>query len=108
MSYSKVKKAGFPELGKYQLAYHIVREADILASYDIDRAIIYDLYRSTGDIHHSYDNTIAFFENRVQNYHKDHLFMTDYGKKTGLELCKKSIEQLSCWKSVINTFDRYI
>lgn len=108
MSYSKVKTAGFPELGKYQVAYHIVREADILASYDIDRAIIYDMYRSTGDIHNSYDNMMVFFENRVKNYHKDYLFMTDYGKKMGDELRIKSIDQITSWKSIINTFDRYI
>ena len=41
MSYSKVKQNGFPDLGKYQLAYHIVREADLLSAYDIDRCIIY-------------------------------------------------------------------
>ena len=41
MSYSKVKKNGFPELGDYQTEYNIVREADLLAAYDIDRAIIY-------------------------------------------------------------------
>ena len=40
MSYSTVKKNGFPLLGDYQLAYHIVREADLLAAYDIDRCII--------------------------------------------------------------------
>jgi len=36
MSYSKVKVNGYPDLGKYQLAYNIVREADLLAAYDID------------------------------------------------------------------------
>jgi len=45
MSYSKVKANGYPELGEYQLAYHIVREADLLAAYDIDRCIIYTMYR---------------------------------------------------------------
>ena len=36
MSYSKVKIHGFPDLGEYQLAYHIVREADLLTAYDFD------------------------------------------------------------------------
>jgi len=45
MSYSKVKVNGFPELGEYQTAYHIVREADLMAAYDIDRCIIYTMYR---------------------------------------------------------------
>ena len=43
MSYSKVKKNGYPELGNYQMAYHIVREADLLSAYDIDRTIIYSM-----------------------------------------------------------------
>ena len=37
MSYSTVKRKGYPELGEYQLAYHIVREADLLTAYDADR-----------------------------------------------------------------------
>ena len=45
MSYSKVKVNGFPELGEYQLIYHIVREADLLAAYDIDMCIMYTIYR---------------------------------------------------------------
>ena len=36
MSYSTVKKNGFPDIGEYQLAYNIVREADLLSAYDID------------------------------------------------------------------------
>jgi len=40
MSYSTVKKKGYPLLGTYQLAYHIVREADLLSAYDFDRCMI--------------------------------------------------------------------
>lgn len=32
MSYSKVKQYGYPDLGDYNLGYHVVREADLLAS----------------------------------------------------------------------------
>ena len=46
MSYSKVNKNGFPELGNYQLCYNIVREADLLASYNIDRCIIYQMIKN--------------------------------------------------------------
>ena len=41
MSYSTVKKNGYPDLGDYQMAYHVVREADLLTSYDFDRSMIY-------------------------------------------------------------------
>jgi hypothetical protein len=49
MSYSKVKSNGYPKLGEYQLAYHIVREADLLAAYDIDRSIIYSMYKDSNN-----------------------------------------------------------
>jgi HD superfamily phosphodiesterase len=46
MSYSKVKTSGFPNLGPYKRAYHIVREADLLTAYDFDRCLIYNMYRN--------------------------------------------------------------
>ena len=44
MSYQKSKQR-FPRLGKYQQAYHVVREADLLCAYDFDRCILYHLYK---------------------------------------------------------------
>lgn len=108
MSYSTVKKEGFPYLGDYQNAYHIVREADLLASYDVDRAFIYHMFHSNDDIWKTYEESRNFCENRVLKYHDDNLFMTDYGKAKGLELRTKLIEQLDSWKSVIHSYDRYI
>jgi hypothetical protein len=72
MSYSKVKKSGYPDLGEYQLAYHIVREADLLAAYDIDRCAT-ELYRE-----------------RVLTYRSDGLFVTEYSNRRSLELESKS------------------
>ena len=40
MSYSTVKANGYPDLGFYQTAYHIVREADLLSAYNFDRCVI--------------------------------------------------------------------
>jgi HD superfamily phosphodiesterase len=108
MSLSQVKKNGFPYLQDYQWAYHIVREADLLASYDMDRAMIYHMYHSKNDVFSSYENTLALFETRVNNYYKDNLFMTEYGKAKGHELLEKSIVQLANWKSIIQSYDRYI
>jgi hypothetical protein len=108
MSLSQVKKNGFPYLQDYQWAYHIVREADLLASYDMDRAMIYHMYHSKNDVFSSYENTLALFETRVNTYYKDNLFMTEYGKAKGHELLEKSIVQLANWKSIIQSYDRYI
>lgn len=80
MSYSKVKLHGFPELHEYQLAYHIVREADLLSAYDIDRCIIYGMMKE----HLPYDvaliRALELFEGRVLKYRSDNLFVTDYSK----------------------------
>ena len=108
MSFSVVKQNGFPDLKDYQWAYHIVREADLLTSYNMDRAMIYHMYHSKDDVLASYENTKTFFENRVKTYYTDNLFMTEYAKSKGHELYEKSIVQLDNWKGIIQTYDKYI
>ena len=54
MSYSKVKKNGFPELGNAQKAYHIVREADLLSAYDFDRCILYGMHCNKLDFENAF------------------------------------------------------
>jgi HD superfamily phosphodiesterase len=90
MSYSKVKKNGFPDLGKYQLAYHIVREADLLAAYDIDRCIIYSMYRDNIDYFAARAIAVELFDNRVFRMRQDRLFKTEYSRKESLKLHKKA------------------
>jgi hypothetical protein len=90
MSYSKVKKNGFPDLGEYQLAYHIVREADLLAAYDIDRCIIYSMYRDDIDYFSARDIAVELFNNRVFRMRQDRLFKTKYSQKESLKLHKKA------------------
>lgn len=90
MSYSTVKKNGFPLLGDYQLAYHIVREADLLAAYDIDRCIMYSMYKKNENYLKSLDAAIVLFEHRVFRHRKDRLFVTNYSKKLSVKLHKKA------------------
>ena len=105
MSYSTVKKNSYPNLGNFQMAYHIVREADLLAAYDFDRAIIYNMHKSDGDFSKSYENSIELFSNRVLKHHTDELFITDYSKKKGLELHEKALSQIQSWEKIVNTYD---
>jgi HD superfamily phosphodiesterase len=105
MSYSTVKKNGFPNLGEYQMAYHIVREADLLTAYDFDRSIIYHMYKTDGDFLKSYENAIDLFNKRVLKHHIDGLFITDYSKNKGLELHEKALLQIDSWKQIINAYD---
>ena len=97
MSYSTVKINGYPNLGAYQLAYHIVREADLLSAYDIDRCIIYGMMKQQFTYTDALQRALELFENRVLKYRSDNLFVTDYSKYESLRLhnkCLYDIESL--------------
>ena len=100
MSYSKVKINGFPTLDEYQLAYHIVREADLLTAYDVDRCIIYSMMVEKLNYTNSIKRTIGVFENRVLKYRKDNLFVTDYSKKLSRVLHHKALKDLDYLKKI--------
>jgi HD superfamily phosphodiesterase len=100
MSYSKVKVLGYPELGNYQLAYHIVREADLLSAYDIDRCIIYTMYRDNCSYSVALEIALKLFENRVLKMRKDKLFTTFYGKKESFKLHKKAKKDFDSLKNI--------
>lgn len=103
MSYSKVKVSGFPDLGEFQNTYHIVREADLLAAYDFDRCLAYRLEKSKSSIEETYEEACELFENRIFKHDNDKLFLTQYAKDNHAFLHTRSLEQISRWKSVINT-----
>jgi len=103
MSYSKVKVNGYPDLKEYQLAYHIVREADLLAAYDIDRCIIYTMYRDNCDYTTGLVEALNLFDYRVFKMRKDKLFKTDYSKKESLKLHKKALKDVEILKSILPT-----
>ena len=86
MSYSKVKINGYPDLKEYQLAYHIVREADLLSAYDIDRCVIYGMYVEKLEYDAALKRAIELFESRVLKYRSDNLFITKYSKKESLKM----------------------
>jgi hypothetical protein len=102
MSYSTVKKLGFPSLKDYQIAYHIVREADLLCAYDFDRCMIYNINKMDGNINDAFTNAEELFNNRVLKQISDNLYFTDYSKKIAPELHNKSIIRLNDWKNIIN------
>ena len=90
MSYSKVKKNGYPDLGIYQLAYHIVREADLLAAYDIDRCIIFAMAVHKMNYTDAVDHAYELFKGRVMKYIDDGLFVTEYSKRKAGKLHKEA------------------
>ena len=102
MSYSTVKKQGFPDLKDYQLAYHIVREADLLTAYDIDRCIMYNMNHLNGDFMNAYKDAKYLFENRIFKHFEDGLFITDYSKIKGKEYELEANKRLQSWEKIIN------
>ena len=101
MSYSKVKLCGFPDLKNYQLAYHIVREADLLSAYDIDRCIIYGMMKENLDYSNSLFRAVDLFNNRVLKYRSDNLFVTEYSKNYSKILHDNALENIQNIQNMI-------
>jgi hypothetical protein len=100
MSYSKVKKQGYPDLGDFTIGYHVVREADLLASYDFDRAITYNMHQGN-NLTHSYYNSLELFEDRVFNYHNDKLLLSEYSQMVSVPLTIKATNRMQAWQKIL-------
>ena len=83
MSYSKVKKYGFPDLQEYQLPYNIVREADLLAAYDIDRCIAYGVNKRNMTYTESFCEARKLYNIRMGKHIEDNLFTTNFALEEG-------------------------
>jgi len=101
MSYSHVKVNGFPNLGPYKRAYHIVREADLLTAYDFDRCMIYNIHKKKGNVEDAFEDASNLFQNRVLKHNEHGLFVTDYSKKKSLILESGALQQMSTWKKLL-------
>ena len=102
MSYSKVKKNGFPDLGHYQTAYHIVRESDLLAGYDFDRAMIFDLKNKKKDsLEKTFWDSHYLFENRVFKHKSDGLLTLPYSQKQHPILVEHAKIRINNWKTIL-------
>jgi len=95
MSYSHIKKHGFPDHNSYQYSYNIVREADLLASYDVDRCIIFGMMKENLPYNKAVKRAIDLTTNRVLTYKKDNLFTTDYAINKSAELHAKCVIDLN-------------
>jgi HD superfamily phosphodiesterase len=67
MSYSKVKAYGYPtDLGRWELAYHHTRIADLIDAYDIERCYLYQSHKyPTMEETDKWRAVIDLFEHRV-------------------------------------------
>ena len=101
MSYSKVIKTGMPNMGEYQTAFNIVREADLLDAYDFDRSIIYHMNRNGKSIEEAYDNACELFETRVLRHEQDGLLLTRYAKNAHSALAENAIKRMHHWRRIL-------
>jgi hypothetical protein len=134
MSYSTVKKNGFPTVMPTKhslLAYHIVREADLLAAYDFDRCMIYTMYnRSVNsfdrcpsvtefsksavsgnfserkDLADAFSDALALFKNRVLKHSEDGLFVTDFSKHHYIKLHIGAVVRIEDWKRIMERTEK--
>ena len=102
MSYSIVKEHGYPDLGDYQLSYHIVREADLLDAYNFDRSIIYNMNNVDSKFSNSIYNAMNLFETRVFMHNQHNLFVTDYSKKLSKDLEQEAHTRIQSWKRILS------
>lgn len=102
MSYSKVKKDGFPDLGIYQRAYHVVREADLLTAYDFDRCMIYHMKVNHGNFKDSFYKAEELFQHRVFRHADDNLFTTEYALAQYQGLHTQAMERIQTWKTILH------
>jgi len=102
MSYSKVTLFGYPMLGEYMLAYHIVREADLLSAYDFNRCMIYGINKKQNckTIMDSFIESRKLFNYRVLRYIDDGLFVTEYSKIVSKFLHEESIKSIKLWEQI--------
>jgi len=101
MSYSKVKKNGFPDLGDYMHAYHIVREADLLCAYDFDRSMIYHIKQNGCSLSVAFSNAEELFQTRMFQHNADGLFITEYSKQKSLELELEARIRIQTWRELL-------
>lgn len=108
VSYSTVKKNGYPDLKEYQLAYHIVREADLLSGYDFDRSIIYNMHKENRSLEDAFIDAYKLFECRTFNHFKDDLLVTDYSKQQGRILHESAKKQIERWEDILDESYLYL
>ena len=101
MSYSHVKTYGFPNLGKYQTAYNIVREADLLCAYDFDRCMLYNMYQLSGNMEESFHEADKLFEKRMFKHNEDGLYFTQYSKLNYQRLELQSRQRIENWRKML-------
>jgi hypothetical protein len=101
MSYSWVQQHGYPEMAEpYIQAYHVVREADLLCSYDVDRSIFFHINKavSRGEVVlGAFANATDLFESRVLPLRGRGYYTTAEGYIQAAQLEIEALKRLEFW-----------
>jgi len=104
MSYSWVQKHGYPELAEpYMRAYHVVREADLLCSYDVDRCILFKLDQverqgaTQLNFQEALVNATELFESRMLPLRGRGYYTTEEGNREACRLEIEALQRLLFW-----------
>ena len=109
ISYSKVKKYGYQfkknESLEFKKMYHIVREADLLCAYEVERCLLYDLHTRNNPFTTSFKRADDLFQIRMLKHFDDNLFTTKYALREGRKMHKDAQERLDEFKKIILLID---
>jgi hypothetical protein len=110
MSYSKVIKNGYPEFKKdYKTidigyCYHVVRNSDLLCSYDPERCINYQI-RCGGSRKDGIKKMLEIFDNRVLKLLDNNYINLEEAKKYALQLHNKALTEVEKYKVELLTLE---
>jgi hypothetical protein len=101
MSYSKVIKYGYPQFTEeekeLEYCYHVVRNSDLLCSYDPERCINYQI-RCGGSRKEGIKKMLELFDNRVLKLIDNNYINLDESKVYAIELHDKVLVELEKYK----------
>lgn len=104
MSYSKVIKLGYPDFTgepSIEMCYHIVRNSDLLESYDPERCIGYHV-RCGGIRKDGIIRMFEIFENRIMRLIENGYINIEPAKGYALELHKKALLDLERYREELS------
>lgn len=105
MSYSKVLKQGYPQFNTnttdLEYCYHVVRNSDLLSSYDPERCINYQI-RCGGSRKEGIKKMLELFDNRVLKLLENNYINLEEAKPAALELHNKALTEVEKYKLEYN------
>jgi hypothetical protein len=105
MSYSKVIKYGYPQFTdndkEIEYCYHVVRNSDLLCSYDPERCINYQV-RCGGSRKEGIKKMLELFDNRILKLIHNNYINLDEAKGYAIELHDKALVEVEKYKKELS------